>query len=76
MIIRIKKGIIYAITDDFEEAIGSMFDTSKYEHEQAINAGSEAYNGIKQFVGEVNNGSMKLRSAVKEFESIISKYEQ
>jgi len=75
MVLKIKKGIIYACEEGMEDrAVGSVFDTASDEDEQLIECGSEILPAVKNFITKVNNGEFKPRAAVKEFEQILLKY--
>lgn len=75
MNLKIKKGVIYACEEGIEDrAIGSIFDSATEDDERIIECGSEAVAAVEQFVQEVNSGSFKPRSAVKEFEKLLEKY--
>lgn len=74
MIIKIRKGIIYACEYGTEEPIGSIFDSASEEHERTIECSLEALPVVRKFVEDVNSGSFKPRAAVKEFEKVLEKY--
>lgn len=75
MILRIKKGIIYAIEEGQDERpIGSMFENSTELDERTVECGSEIIPVVEDFIDKVNTGSFKPRSAIKEFEQILKKY--
>lgn len=77
MTIRVKMGVIYVCQDGFEDkAIGSVFDNASFEEIKAIECGSDILPVVQEFISDVNSGSMKPRSAVKEFERILMKYDK
>jgi len=76
MTLKIKKdGIIYACEEGLEDrAIGALFPNATEEDERIIECGSEALPAIEKFVEEVNSGSFKPRSVVKEFEQLLLRH--
>lgn len=75
MILKIKKGVIYACEEGLEDRpIGSIFDTANEEDERIIECGSETVKAVEEFVEEVNSGSFKPRQVVRRFEEILQKY--
>ena len=66
----IRNGIIYD-----EDGIPQGSINEDYNLNRAIEAGSEAVEAIKKFVDQVNHGSFKPRTVVKEFESLLRKYD-
>jgi hypothetical protein len=74
MIIKIRKGIIYASEYGIEQAIGSIFDSASEEHERTIECAVEALPAVQKFIDDVNSGSFKPRAAVREFEKVLEKY--
>jgi hypothetical protein len=74
MIIKIRKGVIYACDNGYEEPIGSIFDSASEEHERTLECAAEALPVVRKFIDDVNSGSFKPRAAVKEFEKVLEKY--
>lgn len=75
MILKIKKGVIYACIEGFEDKpIGSIFDSATEAEERLIECGSEVVPAVEEFIAKVNSGSFKPRAVVKEFEQILQKY--
>lgn len=72
MKLRVKNGIIY---DEFDSIVGSLNDGVSDDIERTIECGSDAIPIIQKVVDEVNSGSFKPRSIVKEFEKLLEKYE-
>lgn len=75
MIIKIKKGVIYRLENEIETPIGSLFDHATDEDEKTIECGVEMLPKVQEFIDNVNSGSFKPRSVVKELESVLRKYE-
>lgn len=76
MKIKIRKNEIWRIEENDEETlIGILTDEANALDEKIIQCGSEAVPAIEKFIQDVNSGSFKPRTAVKEFEQIIYKYE-
>ena len=73
MKLRVTNGVIYDESGDVVGAITDHDFTGIVE--KTIECGSEAVEAIKDFVGKINSGSFKLRSAVKEFEKLLDKYD-
>lgn len=75
MILRIKKGIIYACEDGLEDRpLGSVFDTATEEDEKLIECGSELLPVVEKFVSDVNSGKFKPRAVVKDLERVLEKH--
>jgi hypothetical protein len=75
MILKIKKGVIYSCEPGVEDKpIGSIFENATEEEERLIECGSEVIPAVEEFIKNVNSGTFKPRSVVKEFENILQKY--
>jgi hypothetical protein len=75
MILKIKKGVIYACEEGFDDRpIGAIFDDATEDDERLIECGSEIVPIVEEFVEKVNKGTFKPRAVVKELEIILSKY--
>lgn len=75
MILKIKKGVIYACEEGMEDrAIGSVFDTATEEDERIIECGSEVLPAVENFVNEVNSGKFKPRAVVRDLENVLAKH--
>lgn len=63
------------LRDEDENIIAVMPDDSYGINERIMESAPEAIDAIRKFIEEVNSGSLKPRTAVKEFEKILYKYD-
>jgi hypothetical protein len=75
MKLKIRNGIIFDAEDN-DRILAVMSQDATEEDERLIELGSEAVPIIEKFVSDVNSGSFKPRTAVKEFEKILDKYQR
>lgn len=71
MIFKIRNGCLW---NEDGKVIAVLTDDITPEEERTIEFGAEAVPAIEEFVGKVNSGTFKPRSAVKEFEKLINKH--
>ncbi len=75
MTIKVRKGVIYSVDETGDEKpIGAIFDTATDLEEKTVECAIEALPAVKQFIDDVNTGTLKPRSTVKAFEQILDKY--
>lgn len=74
MILKVKKGLVYNEDGVCVAVITDLPDDIAEEVERTIEFGSEAAPAIGKFIEQVNSGSFKPRSVVKELEKIADKY--
>lgn len=74
--LKIKKDVIFA-SDEYENEIpvGSLFEQCDESVKNHILCGSELLYAVKEFISEVNSGSLRPKSAVSKFERILDKYD-
>ncbi len=77
MKIRIKDGFFYRVEEGADPVIiGVCTDGFSDIDERIIECGTEALPAVEKFIADVNSGSFKPRTAVKELERVLDKYPQ
>lgn len=74
MKLRIENGIIIDL-DNNEKPVGVMAEGFSREEKRTIELGSELVPTVEKFIEDVNTGILKPRASVKEFETLINKYQ-
>ncbi len=69
---KIREGFV---KDQFDNIIAILPINSEYDNEKILEVAPRAVQDIRKFVDEVNSGTLKPRSAVKDFEKILEDLE-
>lgn len=69
----IENGIV--LDGDTGEMLAVLTEPHNKRFERTVECAAEAIPAIQAFVNNVNSGTLKPRSAVREFEKILNKYQ-